>query len=158
VPPGVSTVFVSAIAGGGGGWSNTTGPVPQSGATGGGSGGQIYNQVIPVTAGNLVFIEVGFGGASRTNSTPLPATPGNVTRISGWGITVTGGAGGGLSSGPGGSPGGNPGLVIPGRGQTNAFGGAGGTGVLTGFGGGGLGSSVNIASEDGQPGAVYIQW
>ena len=176
VPAGVTTVFVTMVAGGGGGEDRgaSTG--------GGGAGGQAYIQVphtVTPSAGLTVTV-----GAKGTWSPGTSGTNGGDTSFDT--LTVLGGHGGGQDgAGAGGLAQGTENLDASGSsGGTQSFkggdgaappgngggggasrfgdGGDGGAGAAasdgTGWGSGGGGNSANSDGADGTAGFVYVQW
>jgi len=160
VPPGVHSILIDAAAGGGGGGGSNE-VEAGGGGGGGGSGGFTQGQALTVTPGETVQISVGNGGSGapfvgRTYGAPGGSSGGD-TVISGshGSILLTGGGGGGggytNGGGSGGAPGGptgNPGN--PGSsngGESDQYGGAGGS---TPFGQGGQTPPLNNAN--GNPG------
>lgn len=150
-PIGATTAIVSLIGGGGGGQGVLSYIQP---SRGGGGGGQIYGQSVGVTPGTAYGIGVGSGGPDGQS----PQNPGGAS--SALGITVNGGGYGSTPGfGAGGSPGGNPSPpAVPLTPTCVNPGGAGGSGVLSGRGGGGNGRCGGRPTSGGQGGRVYIQW
>lgn len=109
VPAGVTTVWVTAVGGGGSGstGSNTTDPYDRG--HGGGAGGMVYRTPISVTPGTNITVTVGTGGAEVSVCTGNSGYMfnGNTGTSSSFGSYVTvGGGGAGTVSSPGVSGGG----------------------------------------------------
>ena len=75
--------LVLAGGGGGGGWGG-----------GGGAGGLLISQFVPVS-GTTYTVAVGTGGARATNNSYNSGSSGNISSISGSGLTTIEAAGGG---------------------------------------------------------------
>lgn len=114
VPPGVTTIWISAVAGGGGGGSSLTVPANfiQSGAGGGGAGQAINRVGFSVTPGQVLPVTIGAGGNGGAAG-GANGSPGGTTSVGGL-VTLTGGSGGILSNS----------IAIPGI-PNNSAGGAG---------------------------------
>ena len=159
VPSGVSGVLGIATGGGGaGGYSSYGYSTYWLGCGGGGGGGTNIN-MITVTPGQVLTINVGAGGAALaslgvggaggvSSIDSLSAGGGNGSaRSDMWGdqVAASGGTGGGY--GGAGATG-----AIAGYGP--AYGGAG----MGGYGNGGIGYTYNGGSTNGRPGRVVISW
>jgi len=109
VPVGVSTIWISGVAGGGGGGgggsNNAATSIGQSGG-GGGAGQAAFKKIQPVTQGEVIAITIGLGGAGGaggTSGNDNAATGANGTdTIVGAYLTLAhglGGTGGAISTG-----------------------------------------------------------
>ena len=150
-PPGVTSVAVLVVAGGGaGGSGNGTG---SNGTGGGGAGGVVYNSSYTVVPGNNYSITVGAGGTASSGA--QGSSGGNSVFDT---ITAIGGGGGGASNTSninyngvnGGSGGGASSFSTVGTAGTGTAGqGAGGGGASNTspvYGGGGGGGSAAIGT------------
>lgn len=173
VPVGVSRVFVQVWGAGGGGSGGNALSIPGGGGGGGGYGADFVN----VTAGAIIPVTVGTGGAAGTSAGGSGATGGNSSF--GAHVTATGGAGGttvagafaagGVSTaalsiaGSVGEPGILLSLIIGGQGGDASQGGAGGhgsrltsqagvNGLSPGGGGGGGSGALVLFSAGGSGG------
>lgn len=175
VPANVSQCKVRVWAGGGGG--GYTGQAGGGAAGGGGGGGYSQKIITGLTAGTVVTVTVGMGGASNTNGgsssfgsylsatggslgTAPPGTGGGTGGVGGTGtggsLNASGGLGGGgaVNSGNSGGGGGSP------------FGGAGGSGgpgpspggTFPGGGGAGAGGANAAPGGSGANGLVIVEW
>ncbi len=155
VPPGVSTIYVSACAagsggGGGGGATNSLGV--GAGGAGGGAGQAIIRQPYTVTPGTVIALTVpstgGTGGAAGTPTVPGVQGAAGANTVVGSLVTLTGAGltGGGFNFSSGVPAGGAAGTGFP-SGTSGADGasgfnggvGVGGVGASGPFGGGGGG-------------------
>jgi len=163
-PDGISSVYLTMVAGGGGGGGNN------NGTTGGGGGGQaIVNYKYPVTAGNTYTVVVGSGGAGGPGSTVNGhGAAGGVSSFDSGAIAVSAGGGGkgdptstaGVGGGTGldavgNTPGGKGTKGGDGaqRAGGGSFMGAGGAPSADGSGYGGGGGGGAVAGNDGGDGA-----
>lgn len=134
-PPGVSSVAVFAIGGGGGS------PLGTNGTGGGGAGGSAANAAVAVTAGNTYSLTVGQPGFVAFIN--FPATASTFTGDS---VTVTANPGANTTTSTGGAGG---------AAGTGGFaGGAGGAGTNTSVGGGGAGGGSGGTAAAGNPGGA----
>lgn len=160
VPQGVTTIYVSAVAGGGGGGGGggsgrSTNTRSSGGGGGGGAGRFVISEAIGVTSGQTIAVTIGAGGAAGAGGTARNdgrnGSTGGITRV-GDSIVLNGGSGGGggsASAGSGGS-GGSPGGQWGGDGSINdnaGNGGSGGSGPFgTGGGGGRAGGTTSTVA------------
>ncbi|GAB7527902.1 hypothetical protein PS3A_03080 [Pseudomonas sp. 3A(2025)] len=143
VPEGVSTIYVSGCAGGGGGaggLANETEGMAPGCSGGGGAGEAVIDQPFVVTAGQIIQVTIGMagqGGAAGAPNARQP-TPGSNGGSTGFGalLTLRGGTGGALASGVGGGRGG-AGYPRGGSGSDGSVGPVNGWGGVSGAGGGG---------------------
>jgi len=123
VPTGAKTAIINAVGAGGAGAN----PSGSQGGGGGGAGGGIVNFPIGVSAGQIIAVSIGTGGATPgTNGTDTTINLGTFT------ITCSGGQGGQLAV-PSGNGGNGGSVILP-------------TGTITGGSGGiaGLGANGNV--------------
>ncbi len=156
VPPGVSTIYVTAVAGGGsggsGGGSSGSGRVGVGGG-GGGAGQSVIKQAISVNAGTSISITIGQGGASVAGGATNGATgnAGGNTIIGSLSLNGGGGGARGTNS-PSGSGGGVPGGTgYPAGGGSmdttpGSASGVGGGGASSSMGGGGFGGRGTLSN------------
>lgn len=150
VPAGVTRLAIAAVGGGGGG--HLGGDGANTGYnSGGGGGGAVFCNSIPVSAGQVINISVGAGGACGGNP-GSPESGGNTTVSgSGWSLTATGGQGAQTNGGGNGGSYSSSGLsgVI---GYNGGFGGRGDGGDDSGGGGGAGGwTSSGTGGWQGSP-------
>lgn len=168
VPEGISTLYVSGCAGGGGGaggLANVTQGLAPGCSGGGGAGEAAIEQSLTVMPGQTLAITIGMGGQGGVGGEPdaLQATRGSNggDTVVGALLTLKGGTGGALAEGLGGGRGG-AGYPRGGSGSdgspgpVNGWGGISGAGASGPFGGGGgaVRSFIhNVGSEiEGNPG------
>jgi len=148
VPPGIYSVNLHMISGGGGGAGCQDNEEPVWTGSGGGSG-NLVNTTVNVTPGQTIRYYVGRGGNGGG-----VGSGGNSGESTSFGTTTApGGGGGGIGSGTGGTgtnPGTNGTYVNDDRDGWNQSGGAGGAAV-EGYASGGTGGSY---SEDGEYGTA----
>lgn len=171
VPPGVTQVRVTAVAGGGGSGSSLSvlaGTI-QTGASGGGAGQSIVRQSYAVTPGQVIAITIGVGGSAAPAGGANGGAGGNT--IIGSLVTLTGGSGGVLSNtavapaipnavlGGAGFPRGEPAGTVSSGGGGGGRGGAGGSSIFgqggfpaPGTNGGATGGGTNAAANTGAGG------
>ncbi|WP_137860807.1 hypothetical protein [Variovorax sp. 3P27G3] len=167
VPPGVTTLWVSAIAAGAGGGSGGGGDstFTGSGGGGGGAGQWVLRQAYTVVPGQTITGTMGAAGSSvpGTGSSGTAGQAGGnftITNLNGATLTLTGGTGGGggangstsAVAGPNGGAGQAPG-ANGGDGYKLAGTGAGGAGGSSPFGGGGPGGRA-ASGANGLPGTT----
>lgn len=165
VPPGVTTLYISAVAGGGGGGAGAGGTsATGSGGGGGGAGASVLKLAKTVSPGETLTITVGGAGSGSSGAGSSGGTTSVSGSVSGLLQTLTGGTGGAAgTNATGGSAGGSGGAGFPSGsdGQdtsTVASGspsGTGGVGASSPFGGGGgcgRGASVNGVGGKGAAG------
>lgn len=186
VPQGVTTVFLTGVAGGGGAGGTAATATAMSGS--GGGGGATVRQAITTTPGAAVTVTIGGGGAGGSANNP-GATGGSTSF--GASLTLTGGGGGGQvaagsgvggTAGAGGSGGnisGNPGqkgdnvpsttlTFIKGGGSpwgeggsyqfTAGTNGIAGTGLGSGGGGANPAAATNQTGGNGTGGFLLVEW
>lgn len=153
VPTGITSILVNAGAGGGGGGASDA---SEAGGGGGGAGQTKFYEAISVTAGDVLTITIGAGGAGGVSG-GAASTAGGVTSIvdsttSTTLLSLLAGGGGGygtiqgfIGSGSGYPAGGNGYWDSA---NSMAFGGGGANSI---FGGGGL---LTVNAELGKPGAL----
>jgi len=150
VPPGISTIWVSACGGGGGGGAGGCRPTTSQfggGGSGGGAGQSCIQQPLSVVPGSVINVTIGGaggGGVAVLNENGTSGTAGGPTSIGAY-ISLAGGCGGGGGGGASGNAGGtSAGEGYP-RGSNGIDGnltagvgtGNGGMGASSPFGGGG---------------------
>lgn len=176
VPSNVSTIYVSAVAGGGGGGGSGSANSGVAGGAGGGGAGQfVIKQAYTVTPGGTISITIGSGGTSGAAAGSGGGAGGDGgaggNTVVGSLVTLSGGGGGshgnGTSGFGAGGPGGagNPNGCYGADGQAGAFGGA-GAGCPYGEGGfGGRGAqgapiagnnAAGFGCGGGGAGGVYV--
>jgi len=185
VPVGVTTLWLSGVAGGGGGGGGANGV---SGGNGGGAGQPTLKQSISVSPGDSLSVTIGGGGANGGTGNAKGAAGGNTvltnTTAATTLLTLAGG-GGGDNGGAGsatinaantfGGPGypvGGQGVIVNGYsyggpGGSSLFGAGGaasqgtGSGAVqngAGFGAGGGGGGAADAGGNGSAGILIVEW
>ena len=164
VPSGITTIYITAVAGGGGGGGaggnlgNTTSTIGigSGGGGGGGAGGYLVRQAFTVTPGQVIPITVGAGGAggaaaTSAGSAGISGNAGTNTIIGSLTTLIAGsggsGGGGNSSSVPGAGGSGGAGYPSGGAGTDGAFAGNGGMGAASALGGGGGGGRAQLGAS-----------
>ena len=168
MPTGVTKVWVTACAGGQGGWGYNTG------AAGGNGGEWIFRQPYNVTAGQTISITIGAGGRHNYSSSMSNQVAGGNTVIGSLVTLLGGGVSGNTNGGHGAYCISNvyqylatDGFAGGGVSQNNNCGGGGSLGrgmnadaklpCTVGYGGGGLGQGSGADARAGN-GIVIIEW
>jgi hypothetical protein len=160
VPPGVNQIDVLVVAGGGGAGKHSRTYKDRYGSGGGGAGGLIWIQNVPMTTSESIIYTIGSGGAGST-SCKNKGENGEDSTFSN--LTAKGGGGGGCEKYEPGNDGGSGGGAA-----TDWYGYAGGSGIQTsqpgwsgeyGYGndGGDSGSKTRGAGGGGAGGAGGLQ-
>ncbi len=185
VPEGVTTIFVTGVAGGGGGGGGTT---TVSGGNGGGAGYPVIKDPITVTPNHTLSITIGSGGANGGTTNTAGTAGGNTVltdTTTSTQLLLLNGGGGGNAGGNGSStvnasnnfgnlgyPYGGNGVIlngtsVGGTGGSSLFGGGGGSAYVFGsgsyqngfgYGAGGGGGCGGNAGGNGTPGIIIIEW
>ena len=143
-PSGVTTVYITGAAPGGGGGAGATG-------MGGTAGQWVYLQALNVVPGTSYPNSLGTSGIGGAYPGYAGGNATNATFDSL--LTLTGGTGG-ISGGSSTTAGGDS--FFGAGGAAGAAGGAGGNGVAPGTGGGG--GDVNASGGNGGPGRLILEW